>query len=157
MTYEQWATRHPAAARELAGVLGATAQHGGEGSEAKAQQSVRFAVASAGGMAWRNNVGATPSKCPDCGSPQQPIRFGLANDSSRLNKQIKSSDLILAIPRVITADHVGRTIAQFGSVEVKRPGWRYTGKGPEKGQATWLALIARLGGFAQFSTGEINL
>lgn len=156
MTYEQWAARHPRAARELIDVLN-PAHHGGEGSEAKAQQAVRFAVAQAGGMAWRNNVGATPSKCEDCGAPQRVIRYGLANDSTRLNKQIKSSDLILAIPRVITADLVGSTIAQFGSVEVKKPGWRYTGAGRERGQATWLALIKRLGGLAQFSTGEIHL
>ena len=126
-------------------------------SEVWSQQQVRFKVAHAGGMSWRNNVGATPAKCPDCGAPRQPIRFGLANDSSKLNKRIKSSDLILAIPRLITPTMVGSTIAQFGSIETKRPGWRYTGKGTEPGQAAWLALITRLGGYATFSTGELNL
>lgn len=162
MTYQDWATRHPQAAAELQQVLGAGPSYTMDPnaeykSEAWVQQRVRFKVAGAGAMSWRNNVGATPAKCPDCGAPRQPIRYGLANDSSKLNKQIKSSDLILAIPRFITPAMVGSTIAQFGSIETKRPGWRYTGKGTEAGQAAWLALIARLGGYATFSTGELNL
>ena len=159
MTYEQWAALHPHAAGDLLRVIGPAAgtENAPPGDEAAAQQRVRFTVARAGGMAWRNNVGATPAKCPDCGAPQQPVRYGLANDSARLNARIKSSDLILAIPRVITPAMVGRTIAQFGSVEVKRPGWHYTGKGREAGQAAWLALVERLGGFAKFSTGELDL
>jgi hypothetical protein len=52
---------------------------------------------------------------------------------------------------------VGHTIAQFGSVEAKRPGWRYTGTPKEVAQAAWLALIVRLGGYATFSTGEFEL
>jgi hypothetical protein len=160
--YQQWAAKHPHAAAELEQILGAvtqpTANYDGDGkSEAWAQQQVRLKAAHVGAMTWRNNVGATPAKCPDCEAPRQPIRYGLANDSAKLNKQIKSSDLILAIPRLITQDMVGRVIAQFGSIETKRPGWHYTGKEQEPGQAAWLALIARLGGYATFSTGELNL
>lgn len=160
--YSDWAARHPQAAADLERVLGAvpwpTTPAGGDGkSEAWAQQQVRFRVAHAGGVGWRNNVGATPAKCPDCGAPRQPIRYGLANDSAQLNDKVKSSDLILAIPRVIRSEDVGRTIAQFGSIETKRPGWVYTGKGQEPGQAAWLALIKKLGGFAAFSTGDIEL
>lgn len=160
--YSEWAARHPHAAADLERVLGAvpwpTTPAGGDGkSEAWAQQQVRFRVAHAGGMGWRNNVGATPAKCPDCGTKRQPIRYGLANDSAQLNDKVKSSDLILAIPRLIQPEDVGRTIAQFGSIETKRPGWVYTGKGQEPGQAAWLALIKKLGGFAAFSTGEVEL
>lgn len=161
MDFNTWAARHPHAAAELlADVLGSVpwANPGGKaGSEAAAQQSVRMKVAQAGGMAWRNNVGATPAKCPDCGVPRQPIRYGLANDSPQLNNRIKSADLILAIPRVIQPQDVGHTIAQFGSVETKRPGWKFTGKDQENGQAAWLALIKKLGGFACFSTGDVEL
>ena len=160
-SYADWAKRYPHAAAELHRLLGAfnvPADTSGQGkSEAWSQQQVRLKMAHAGGMSWRNNVGATPAKCPDCGAPRQPIRYGLANDSHKLNAQIKSSDLILAIPRQITADMVGQTIAQFGAIETKRPGWRYTGKGQETGQATWLALVVKLGGYATFSTGELNL
>jgi hypothetical protein len=159
MTFEEWSARYPEAAAELGGVLSGlpwpnSAEHT---SEAAAQQSVRLQLAHAGAMGWRNNVGATPSKCPDCGAPRAPIRFGLANDSAKLNERVKSSDIIAAIPRIITADQVGKRIAQFGSIEVKPPGWTYTGKGREAGQAAWLALITRLGGYACFSAGDINL
>ena len=159
--YQIWAAEHPDAALDLERVF-----TGGvvpvkpavqEGSEAAAQQQARLSIAKQGAMAWRNNVGATPARCPDCGVQQQPTRYGLANDSRKLNEQIKSSDLILAIPRLIGPEHVGTTIAQFGSVECKRPGWHYTGKGQEPGQMAWLALIQRLGGFATFATGEVTL
>lgn len=162
MTYTEWARRHPEAARDLQALFGAVpwpvTPEGGDGrSEAWAQQQVRLKVARAGGMAWRNNVGATPAKCPDCGAKQQPIRFGLANDSAQLNDKIKSHDLILAVPRIIRPQDVGTTIAQFGSVECKKPGWVFTGRKQEAGQAVWAALIQRLGGYAAFSTGELEL
>lgn len=159
MTYEQWATRHPLAAADLLSVLGAIQPVGDTPglSEQWAQQHVRLAVAKAGGMAWRNNVGATPAKCPHCGTPQQPVRYGLANDSAQLNARVKSSDLILAIPRVIRPQDVGRTIAQFGAVETKRPGWVFKGTDREVAQAAWLSIVKSLGGFAAFSTGEVDL
>lgn len=159
MNYTEWAARWPNAAAELQDLLNAPSPQGPVPalSEAATQQTVRFKVAKAGARAWRNNVGATPSKCKDCGAPQQPIRYGLANDSEKLNRKIKSSDLILAIPRTITPHMVGQVIAQFGAVECKRAGWHYTGTGQEPGQAAWLALVASLGGVAQFSTGEIDI
>jgi len=162
VSMEEWQAQHPAAARDLARVFGAipwpeiNPAHDDK-SEAWAQQKDRFAIREARAFSWRNNVGATPARCDDCGAKQQPVRYGLANDSARLNKQIKSSDLILAIPRLIEQKHVGTVIAQFGSVESKKPGWVYTGKGREPGQAAWLALINRIGGFATFSTGDLKL
>lgn len=162
MTYEQWATRHPQAAADLLQVFGSLdwpkIPRGGDGkSEAWSQQQARLDIAHQGAFSWRNNVGATPAKCPDCGNPQQPVRYGLANDSAKLNKQIKSSDLILAIPRIIRPEDVGLLFLQFGSVECKRPGWKYTGTKQEPAQAAWLALISSRGGFAVFSTGGVKL
>lgn len=161
-TYEEWAAAHPAAARDLQAMLGAApwpvTPPGGDGkSEAWSQQQVRLSIAHAGGLSWRNNVGATPSRCPECGAPQQPVRYGLANDTAALNEKIKSSDLIACVPRLIVPQDVGRTIGQFASVEVKRPGWSFTGKGREVGQMAWLSLIASKGGVAMFSTGAIKL
>ena len=158
-TYTEWAARHPQAAAELVRVFTVygVPQPERSGSEAKVQQQVRLSVARQGAYSWRNNVGATPSKCRDCGARQTPVRYGLANDSTRLNRRMKSSDLILAIPRVITPAMVGSTLAQFGTIECKPVGWKYTGTGREAGQSTWLALIAATGGYAQFSTGEVVL
>jgi hypothetical protein len=159
--YVEWQTRHPLAAAELHQILGAIpwlAAEGAEGkSEAWAQQHARLGIAQQGAMAWRNNVGATPARCKACGVEQQPVRYGLANDSQKLNAKIKSSDLILAIPRVITPAMVGHTIAQFGAVESKRPGWTYKGTEREVAQLAWLELIAKMGGFATFSMGEVKL
>jgi hypothetical protein len=156
-TYTDWARVYPEAAAALTRILCTDATHHQAGSEALVQQRVRTSVARQGAMTWRNNVGATKARCPDCNAPQVPVRFGLANDSSRLNKRIKSSDLIGCIPRTITPAMVGTTIGQFMAVECKRAGWRFTGTDREAGQAAWLALISQLGGFARFTTGELEL
>lgn len=167
MTFDEWAQRHPAAAAELTQVTamsGAVQEDAGT-DEAWAQQNVRFQVPKAGGLVWRNNVGATPamlqSHCPKCHFhfevPQRIIRYGLANDSHQLNEIIKSADLIGIMPRLITDQMVGSTIGQFMAVECKHPGWSYSGKGREGAQQAFLALVASKGGIAQFSTGEIYL
>lgn len=155
----RWADRHPKAAKELFEMINASPEHVGadQSSEAYAQQQVRLQIAKQGGMAWRNNVGATPSKCKSCGAKQVPVRYGLANESTKLNKEIKSSDLILAIPRIVTMDMVGTQIAQFGAVECKKPGWVFKGDDRETAQLKWLTLVKKLGGFAQFSTGGVEL
>lgn len=166
MTFEEWAAQFPDAATALQGVLVQTASPDVDGmTESETQQRQRFEIAEQGAYSWRNNVGATPAKtrhrCPHCSlsfeEHQQPVRYGLANDSPQMNKRIKSSDLILAIPRKITPQDVGRTIAQFGAVESKRGDWRYTGNEHETAQMAWLTLINSIGGFACFSNGSVKL
>ena len=158
MNYTDWSAQYPEAAAALGLILCTDVKHTrGGGSEGRVQQDVRTSIAAQGAMAWRNNVGATPARCPDCGASQVPVRYGLANDSSRLNKRIKSSDLIGCIPRMVTPDMVGTTVGQFAALECKRRGWKYTGTDREAGQAAWLALISRLGGYARFTTGSIEL
>lgn len=160
-TFQDWMLKYPQAASELMTlitqpltindprVLGT--------SEASAQQKVRFDVAKQGGFSFRNNNGATPYKCKHCGEKQRPVRYGLANESPQMNKKIKSSDLILIIPRRITPDMVGLTIGQFGSVEAKNKKWQFKNDEHESAQAAWLTLVKSLGGFARFSTGSIDL
>ncbi len=161
MTFDDWQAQHPEAARDLRTVIGAAPWPApaevADKSEAWAQQQIRLKIARAGGMAWRNNVGATPSKCPHCGEKLRPLRYGLANDSQRLNASIKSADIVGVLPRLITPEMVGSKIAQFVSVEAKRPGWKFKGDKHENAQAAWLALIADIGGYATFSTGELEL
>lgn len=117
-------------------------------TEAGAQVQVRLAATRTGVRLWRNNVGA--GKLAD-GSF---IRWGLANESTEMNRLLKSGDLIGIRPVLITPEHVGRTLGQFVSREVKRPGWRYTGNQRETAQQAWVDLIRRLGGDADFTTGE---
>lgn len=165
MTYQEWAARWPQAAAELANMATEDFTQSPPDqigkSESWAQQKARFNVGQSGAFSWRNNVGATKTQieCHSCGAliTEQPVRYGLGNDSQKLNEKFKSSDLILAIPRRITPDMVNTTIAQFGSLECKRPGWVYTGKGQEPGQLNWISLINRIGGYAAFSTGEFHL
>lgn len=168
MSYRDWAARHPQAAQELQQLLHADAHYDPktEGkSEAYAQQQARLAIARAGGMAWRNNVGASKSKeqhsCPRCQFRFEvilpPIRWGLCNDSSKLNAKVKSSDLIGIMPVLITPGMVGTTIGQFIAVETKKPGWKYAGNDHELAQLAWLELIAGKGGVSMFSTGAVQL
>lgn len=169
MTYENWSRKWTQAAYELEQILTqAVSPSNGVpvgSSEARTQQNIRLAVAKQGGMTWRNNVGATPAavqySCAKCGFKgeikQQPVRYGLANDSHQMNKYIKSSDLIGIRPVLITSEMVGTVIGQFLAIECKHEGWSYKGNEHEEAQANWLALITGKGGLAVFSNGSIKL
>lgn len=93
---------------------------------------------------WRNNVGCLQNK------EGRYIRYGLCNSSKKLNKVLKSSDLVGITPIVITSDMVGQTVGVFTSYEIKRPGWKYSGCGREAAQEAWLTLVRSLGGIARF-------
>lgn len=113
-------------------------------SEAALQAEIRVETSKRGMRLWRNNAGAVTT---DDG---RHIRFGLGNESARLNAALKSSDLIGITPVVITPDMVGRTIGVFTSIEVKRPGWVYKGQGREVAQQAWITMIKTLGGIGKF-------
>jgi hypothetical protein len=119
-------------------------------SEGDVQAQLRLEASRQGFYLWRNNVGAVLSE-------GQMIRYGLANDSKKLNEVVKSSDLIgiKAIP--VTQDMVGSIIGQFYSREVKEPGWVYTGTKREVAQKTWIELINANGGNAKFCTKKEDL
>lgn len=121
-------------------------------SEASAQQRIKLEAAKQGARLWRNNNGA----CMDPKS-ERLIRYGLANDSKQMNKKLKSSDLIGITPIQITPAHVGYIFGVFTSVEVKKPGWHYTGNGREAAQLAWLEMVAAFGGIAKFATGAGDL
>lgn len=115
------------------------------------QANIRLEAATKGLVLWRNNVGLA---FDDRGNP---IRFGLANDSSKMNKNIKSSDLIGIRPVTITLPMVGTTIGQFVAREVKRAEWTYKGTQREAAQAKFLELILLYGGDAGFANGPGTL
>ena len=114
------------------------------GSEARVQSEVLLESASKGWRMWRNNVG---SLVDDRGVP---VRYGLCNDSKKLNDKFKSGDLIGIRPLLVTPELVGHTIGQFASLEVKEEGWQYTGQGREPGQLSWAQLVITNGGYAAF-------
>lgn len=84
-----------------------------------------------------------PCRAPHCPvtGDRVPVRFGLGNDSAKINRARKTADLI------------GYTCTgRFIAVEVKRPGWRYTGKGREPAQLAFLEHVLRFGGIGCFAT-----
>ena len=93
-------------------------------SESPAQAATRRWYAERGTRLFRNNVGVLLNK------HGIPVRYGLANDSPKMNKLIKSGDLIGWTPRLITPDMVGDHIAQFTSIEQKPLDWVMPGVGP---------------------------
>lgn len=120
--------------------------------ERSVQAEVRLEIARRGWHAWRNNLGAGEL------TNGQFVRWGLANDSKAVNKNVKSGDLIGIIPRVITPADVGHVIGQFASWECKREGWRASPTDAhERAQMRWAELVLLAGGHAQFTTGPQDL
>lgn len=153
MNLNQWAIKWGVSAQALADLrheMGMTSTMPESSSastpEARVQSLIRLEASHKGVILWRNNVGATKDEYGN------HIRYGLANDSQRMNASIKSSDLVGIRPLEITPQMVGATIGQFVSREVKRGGWQYSGTAREEAQLKWLNLILSLGGDAAFAT-----
>lgn len=156
--FEAWADywQIPAAARQdfyrRCGALDAPLVAGPDArSESNVSSRVRLAAGAKGYPMWRNNVGAL---LDDRGVP---VRYGLANDSKKANEVMKSGDLIACRPILIQPVHVGMTLGQFTSVEVKHEGWRYTGTAREVAQLNWINRVNSLGGWARFVTSPEQL
>ena len=117
-------------------------------SESRQQSLIRLAAAQTGTV-WltRNNVGVLLDKTG------RPVRYGLCNESKEQNEAIKSGDLIGWDSLLITPAHVGKTIAQFVSVECKEEGWTYSATDHERGQLNWANLVNSRGGKAFFANG----
>lgn len=159
MNLEQWAARWnvpPEAFAELAACSivepDPDAIVGGE-SEARVQSRVRLEAARCAipTFLWRNNVGAGKL------SSGSFVRWGLANDSKKLNEVMKSGDLIGVRSVIITPPMVGYRFGQFVSRECKREDWKYSGSLEENAQLAWATLINSLGGDAQIvkATGSL--
>lgn len=147
----QWAIRHGVSAQalhELDALFGIIEMPALpyllDDSESNVQAKVRLEAADKGVYLFRNNVGVLKDE------GGRPVRYGLANDSAKLNKMIKSSDLIGWRRVRIEQSHVGSIIAQFVSREVKAGNWKYSGDDREVAQLAWLKLVNANGGDAQF-------
>lgn len=150
MTLDEWAQRWQIpsqAMQELVNLYNPTITEGG-GSETAAQSRIRVAATRAGIMLWRNNSGAVTDL-----ETGRLVRYGLANDSARLNKHLKSSDLIGITP----VAWQGRRFGLFTAIECKRPGWRGPENDRDRAQAAYLTLVNSLGGIGRFATSEADL
>lgn len=116
--------------------------------EPEVQARSRLKCSRRGSLSWRNNVGAYVD---DNGNF---VRYGLANDSARVNAKIKSSDLIGIRRLLITPEHVGTEVGQFMALEVKHGDWQYSGSEHEQGQGNFLNLVNSMGGYGRFVTHE---
>jgi len=155
MILDTWAYKHDipiVAVAELRAMLGLIDTNPSTSditsSEGAVQNLVRLEGTRKGCRLWRNNVGAVET---DDG---RFIRYGICNDSKRMNQSIKSSDLIGIRPVVIESHHLGRTLGQFIAREVKHSSWQYRGTERELAQLKFIELVTALGGDACFANGE---
>ncbi len=112
-------------------------------AESSIQAEVRLLASQRGWRLFRNNCGVLPDR------NGRPVRFGLANDSAKLNRDIASADLIGIRPVLILPEHVGRTLGVFASVECKHPDWKPTASDERyAAQCRWRDLVLSLGGYA---------
>lgn len=123
----------------------------GAKTEAGATTHVRMQASKHDSVLWRNNVGQID---PTSYDGKSFIRYGLANDSKQMNKNIKSSDLIGIRRKLITMDMVGTHVGQFVAREVKKPGWKYSGTAREEAQLRYIELVISMGGDGAFTTGN---
>lgn len=114
-------------------------------SESENMQTIRLEASRRGWLLLRNNSGAYFDK------HGRIIRYGLGNDSAKVNAAIKSPDLIGIRTVTITPDMVGMTIGQFVAIETKKKGWRMDKTA--KAQANFGKIITERGGIFQFATG----
>jgi hypothetical protein len=114
-------------------------------NELSVQQLIRERAPYLGVGLWRNNNGA----CQD--ATGRMIRYGLGNDSAKLNKVWKSSDLVGILPVVIQPWHVGRTAGLFLAVEVKATDWTGRMGEHEKAQNAFLQTVREKGGVGFFA------
>lgn len=120
-------------------------------SEAGAQVAVRLEASKRGILNFRNNTGALADESG------RFVRFGLANDTPAMNRQIKMGDLIGCAPHVVTLADVGKLHGIFWMREVKKPGWKWprTPSYREQAQRRAIELVLSRGGDAAFTTGEL--
>lgn len=104
------------------------------------------------GMAWMGEVyklndGSILIKNP------RPVRYGLCNDSKKLNDVIKSSDLIGSTPTIVTPEMIGQTLGVITAVETKPHGWVYRETDKRAlAQSKFHDIVKQAGGYAGFAT-----
>lgn len=106
-------------------------------SEGTVQSAIRLEAARLGHGLWRNNSGA----CRD--DTGRMIRYGLGNDSKKINEVWKSPDLV--------GIHGGT--GRFIGIECKPPGWVLRPSDARaQAQMTAILTFRSLGGIADFAT-----
>lgn len=112
-------------------------------------QRVQLEAARLNVLTMRNNVGA----CED--ATGRFIRYGLMNESAKVNKEIKSSDLIGITPVQAYVEGIGWTVlGVFTAIETKASDWKFRPSDDRAvAQAKFHEIVKQHGGFAGFATG----
>ena len=151
-TIGQWARDHGVSVRaltELLQLLATPPPNAGTPtprSEAAAQAEIRLAAPEWGGVLWRNNVGVWTDPAG------VPVRYGLANDSSKLNRKVKSSDLIGFLPMATGQ----RLVAVLTAIECKSETWEWSGTKREVAQQRFHNIVRAGGGIAGFARNRLE-
>lgn len=150
MMFAEWATKWniPAAALEELRAVYTPSFFDGGSSEASTQARLRVDAPKIGAALWRNNSGAVETE------PGRWVRYGLGNDSKKLNDVFKSSDLIGITPVTVRAEHVGKAFGVFTAVEVKHPGWKKPENDRDRAQESFLVAVCQHGGLGMFVSHE---
>lgn len=100
------------------------------------------------GPLWRNNVGVLKDQ------RGVPVRFGLANESAAMNKEIKSSDYVGITPVTAYLQSCGWvTLGVLTALEMKHTDWVFNpGDAHVVAQARFHNIVREAGGFAGFVT-----
>ncbi|MAK38196.1 MAG: hypothetical protein CMC15_18700 [Flavobacteriaceae bacterium] len=116
-------------------------------AETKVSSEIRLDGAYRSIELWRNNVGVLRNQ------DGTPVRYGLANTSKKVNREIKSSDLIGITPVFITPDMVGKLVGVFTAVETKAENWVFNQNDKHcLAQKNYHDIVLKAGGYAGFAT-----
>lgn len=120
--------------------------------ESTNQNQIRLSAAKQGVTLWRNNNGAFEDK------NGRWVRYGLANESKKISKHIKSSDLIGVKPVIVTPEMIGKIIGVFTAVEVKSSNWRYNPNDERTiAQQNYINVVWQNGGLGGFAWDDASL
>lgn len=139
----QWAARWGVPAAALVELFEIGTVDGGDAdgtAEARVVRDCRVEGDRLGGVLWRNNSGATFD------ARKRMVRYGLGNDSKKLNRDYKSPDLVGIAPG-----------GRFWAAECKPPGWKGVRTEREHAQANFGRHIVSLGGLFTFATGPEHI
>ena len=115
-------------------------------TEADVQALCQIEASKFNSFLMRNNNGAWTDH-----ENNRTIRYGLGNDSKRINDKRKSSDLIGITSVIVEQHHVGRVFGIFTAAEIKKPGWHQIPSDKRaEAQDTFHKFVRAYGGLAGF-------
>jgi hypothetical protein len=120
-------------------------------NETPQQKAIILAGGKHGCLLMRNNVGVAFKE------NGAPVRFGLGNESKRINDKVTSSDLIGSTTVLVTPEMVGSYVGVFTAIEVKKQGWSFKGTPREIRQKNFHDIVKARFGIAQFATGPMDI